>query len=448
MIKFNLLIIQIFILLFVFTAYASDINSDNFSEQFKQTEISLLPEEEVNTPKIVSDYNSNDLAIKAVDKHINLFTEKIREKFTLWLSRSGKYIELMKNILKEENIPEEIVFIPLIESGFSPYACSPANAVGYWQFIASTARKYGLKINWWMDERRDPIKSTIAAANYFKDLYKMFGSWNLAMAAYNAGEGKILKVLNMTNNDDYWSLLNTKYLKNETKDYVPKFIAASMIANNPQDFGFDDIEYHPPFDYDEVTLNSPIDLDIAAYCAETDLKTIKELNPQLRRWCTPPDISEYTLRIPAGKKEVFIQNLSRIPEKERFSMEVYKTKKGDTLKKISKRTGIPIRVILDLNSMDKIFPLKAGTEIYIPPREKFVLDTFDKVNIKKTSFSRKKTSFDRKKGISAKIKKIYIKKACIKKGKSFRNNKRTNTKINKTSAKYIKSDHRRAIKRT
>jgi len=421
MLKSYLSIIQFIIIFLALPVYASEVNSDNpvgeveqtrissLVGEIEQTRISSLSEEKINTPKIVSDYNSNELAVKAVDKHINLFTERIREKFSLWLSRSGKYIELMKEILKEEHIPEEIVFIPLIESGFSPYACSPARAVGYWQFIASTAKRYGLKINWWMDERRDPVKSTVAAANYFKDLYGMFGSWNLAMAAYNAGEGKILKALNRTNTDDYWSLLDTTYIRRETKDYVPKFIAASMIANNPQDFGFEGIEYYPPLDYDEVTVNSPVDLEVAADCAETDLKVIKELNPELRRWCTPPDVSKYTLRIPAGTKGIFLQNLSLIPKEERFSNEIYKVKKDDTFKKISKKTGIPVQIILDMNSLEKIIPLKSGMEIYIPPKGKFVLDTYDKASIKKASFKQKKKSFTKKRRSRTGVKKVSVK---------------------------------------
>ena len=427
-----LLIIQIIIILLAFPAFASEVNLYNPVGQVEQTKISSLPEERINTPKIVSDYNSNELAVKAVEKNINLFTKRIREKFSLWLSRSGKYIELMKEILKEENIPEEIVFIPLIESGFSPYACSPASAVGYWQFIASTGKKYGLKINWWMDERRDPVKSTVAAANYFKDLYEMFGSWKLAMAAYNAGEGKILKALNRTNTDDYWSLLDTKYIRGETKDYVPKFIAASMIANSPQDFGFEDIEYHAPLNYDEVTVDSPVDLEVAADCAETDLKAIKELNPELRRWCTPPDVSEYTLRIPSGTKDTFLQNLSLIPKEERFSIERYKVKKGDTFKKISKKTGIPVQVILDLNALEKIIPLKSGMVVYIPPKGKFVLDTYDKASIKKAS-----------------IKKASIKKASFKKKKkSFTKKKRSKTGVKKVSVKYRKKNLKPSSKKT
>ncbi|MEW6418453.1 MAG: transglycosylase SLT domain-containing protein [Nitrospirota bacterium] len=403
----RLLILQFIILFSVLPLYASDINQETLDSH---PVISSLPEELINKgPKIVSDYSDNELAVEAVKKNITLFTEKIREKFSLWLSRSGKYLDLMKEILKEKDVPEEIVFLPLIESGFNPYAYSPARAAGYWQFIASTAKRYGLKINWWRDERRDPVKSTEAAADYLKELYGMFGSWNLAMAAYNAGEGKILKALNKTKTDDYWSLLDTEYLKGETKDYVPKFIAASLIANSPQNFGFEDLEYHPPLNYDMVTISSPVDLEIIADCAETAEEVIKELNPELRRWCTPPDVSEYTLRIPEGKKDIFLKNLSQIPVEKRFTVDIYKAKKGDTFKRISKKTGIPVQIILDLNSLEKIMPLKEGTKIYLPPKGKFVLDRDDRTLIKKATFTQKKKTLV-KKGTRKSIKKASFKR--------------------------------------
>lgn len=382
-------------LLPVLPLYASESKQDASAEQpaistFPPV-ISSLPQERISAaPGIVSDYGSNELAAGAVKRNITYFTERIRERFSLWLVRSGKYLELMKDILKEKDVPEDIVFLSLIESGFSPNAYSPAQAAGYWQFIASTAKRYGLEIDWWRDERRDPVKSTVAAANYLKDLYGMFGSWNLAMAAYNAGEGKILKALNRTKSDDYWSLLKTNQIKSETKDYVPKFIAASMIANSPETFGFDNLEYHPPMNYDLVTVDSPVDLEVIAECAETTEAVIKELNPELRRWCTPPDVREYTLRIPEGKKDIFLENISDLPESERFSVDTYTTRKGDTFRTISKKTGIPVEVILDMNDMEKIMPLKAGTEIYLPPKEKCTLDKEDRALIHKASFKAKK----------------------------------------------------------
>jgi membrane-bound lytic murein transglycosylase D len=234
-----------------------------------------------------------------------------------------------------------------------------------------------------MDERRDPVKSTVAAANYLKDLYEMFGSWNLAMAAYNAGEGKILKALNKTKAEDYWALLNTRYIRKETKNYVPKFIAASLIATNPESFGFEDIEYHAPLNYDKVSIESPVDLEVIAECAETSMEVIKELNPELRRWCTPPDVSEYILRVPEGRGDLFLENLSQIPEEKRFTVDKYNVKKGDTLTRISKKKFIPVQVIRDLNSLEKIKPLRAGTTIFIPPKGKLVLDRDDITKIKK-----------------------------------------------------------------
>jgi membrane-bound lytic murein transglycosylase D len=367
--------------------------------------ISALRQDNVKGPEVSSDYEGHALANAAVNRNINLFSERIKERFSIWLSRSGKYLDLMKVILREKDVPEEIVFLPLIESGFSSHAYSPARAVGYWQFISSTAKRYGLEIDWWKDERRDPVKSTTAAASYLRDLYDMFGSWNLAMAAYNAGEGKILRALNKTNSDDYWSLLSTKYIRRETKDYVPKFIAASMIASNPEDFGFSNLEYYPPLDYDEVALNAPVDLDIAAGCAETTVEVIRELNPELRRWCTPPDVSEYILRIPSGKKDVFLENLALLPKDKRFSIDIYRVKKGETYKSIAKKTGMPLQVILDLNSIDKLMPLKDGMQIYLPPKDKLVLDRDDRAKIRKVSLKSKKNALSGRKTAARKSRK-------------------------------------------
>ncbi|MFA4919604.1 MAG: transglycosylase SLT domain-containing protein [Thermodesulfovibrionales bacterium] len=405
------------ILSFILPVYASE-NPQEISDE--QPVISTLLEEKLlEAPKIIERSGYNKTANEAVKKNVTLFSDKIKERFSIWLERSGKYLELMKGILKEQNVPEDMVFLPLIESGFNANAYSTARAVGYWQFIASTAKSYGLEINWWKDERKDPVKSTVAAANYLKDLYKMFGSWNLAMAAYNAGEGKILRALNKSKSDDYWALLDTRYIRNETKDYVPKFIAASMIANSPENFGFNNLEYHPPMNYDLATIKTPVDLDIAAECAETSIEIIRELNPELRRWCTPPDMPEYTLRIPQGKKDVFLENLSRVPEEKRVTVDAYIVKKGDTFQTVSKKTGVPVQVILDLNDMEKIMPLKAGTKIDLPPKEKYELDRDDKAQVKKASFN-KKASFKQKKKDISKSKKTKPIKAKAGKTKSVK----------------------------
>ena len=374
----------------------------------------------------IAPYKSNPIAVKAVDNSIYLFSDRIRERFSLYLSRSGKYLELMKEILKSKNIPEDMVFLSLIESGFNPYAYSVARAVGPWQFISSTARRYGLVIDWWRDERRDPVKSTEAAANYLNDLYEMFGSWNLAMAAYNAGEGKILRALHRSKSDDYWSLLKTRHIRPETKNYVPHFIAASMIAVNPEEFGFKNIEYHQPLDYDEVTITGPLDLEVAAGCADTTVEVIRELNPELRRWCTPPDMPVYILKIPAGSKEIFLKNLADTPEEERFTIETYSVKKGDTIDKIAKKAGVTARAILVLNSIDKVKPLKPGTQISLPPKEKFELDRDDRFEIRKVSYkkSSRKASYKKSKkskAVKARNKKVLVTSLNIKKRHNYKN---------------------------
>jgi membrane-bound lytic murein transglycosylase D len=360
--------------------------------------VQAQPENAAAQPSAVTSYGTNETASKAVERSIGLFSTRIREKFSLWLSRSGQYLDMMKDILKKKDVPEDMVFLSLIESGFNPNAYSIAKAVGPWQFIASTARRYGLKINWWKDERRDPVKSTEAAAEYLKDLYGMFGSWNLAMAAYNAGEGKILKAMRKSNADSYWDLVGTSHIKRETKEYVPNFIAARLIATNPKDFGFEDIAYHEPLSYDEVVLDSPVDLAVAADCAGTDLSAIKKLNPELRRWCTPPDVPNYVLRIPPGTKDRFMERLSAVPGADRFTIEHYTVEKGDTFKKISRRTGVPAEVILSLNSMERIMPLRTGSKIYLPPKGLYVADRDDnkaearKVSYKKHSYKKHKAT--------------------------------------------------------
>ncbi|HXX57718.1 MAG TPA: transglycosylase SLT domain-containing protein [Thermodesulfovibrionales bacterium] len=376
-------------------------------QQTEQAPVILqAPEQQTETdqPAAAKDpggapHSSKPLVTRAVARNIALFTERIRERFTLWLQRSGKYLDLMKEILRQNKVPEDIAFLPLIESGFSPNAYSVARAVGPWQFIAETGKRYGLKIDWWRDERRDPVKSTEAAANYLKDLYEMFGSWNLAMAAYNAGEGKILKALNRSRSDDYWALLNTRYIKDETKEYVPRFIAAKQIAMDPKAYGFENLAYHSPFEYDEVVIDKPVDLDVAASCAQTTETAVKELNPELRRWSTPPNVTSYALRIPAGKKDLFIENLAKIPEEERFTIAAYTVKKGDTLKKIASKTGVPIGVINELNDGMKV--LKTGETIYLPPKEKFCMDRDDRATMKKAVYQKPKKKRSNKKIIAS-----------------------------------------------
>ncbi len=332
-------------------------------------EYGFVEEKKEENPEyiILASYSENELVKKYVDRQIKIYTTKKRKTFAQWLARAGRYLELIKSILREEGLPEELVYLPLIESGFNTRARSHARAVGPWQFISATAKKYGLKINYWVDERRDPVKSTRAAARYLKDLYDQFGSWPLALAAYNAGEGRVRRALRKCKTDDYWRIIKTRYLKRETKHYVSKFFAAGIIASEPEKYGFSDIQYHEPIKFEEVSIDKPASLKFIARCAKTSLRHIKELNPELKRWCTPVDEPTYVLRIPEGTREDFLECFNNAPPNKRMPRVPYIIKKGDTIYEIAKRYGIKRRDIFALNKGINPRRLRPGRILYLPP---------------------------------------------------------------------------------
>ncbi len=314
-----------------------------------------------------------------IARNIKYFSVTVRKHFQQWLARSGRYMGLMKSILRENYMPEDLVFLALIESGFNPRAYSWAKACGPWQFIRGTAVRYGLRVDSWVDERRDPIKSTQAAAAYLKDLYGTFGSWPLAMASYNAGAGMVERAINRTGGiQDFWQLRKTRYMPSETKDYVPKFIAARMIAENPDNFGFKDLSYDKPFVFDEVQLNHCTDLRTVALCCGVSLDKIKELNPELIRGCTPPG-QVYTLRIPKGKKAEFLAAYNSLPRSERYAAprtrivnSRYIVRRRAILKVIARRLGVPAIKLARANHLKTYSRVGRGRRLLVP-HEKTVI---------------------------------------------------------------------------
>jgi membrane-bound lytic murein transglycosylase D len=301
-----------------------------------------------------------------VEHYIQYFQTTIRDKFITWLSRSEKYIPFMKNLLKEHGLPEDLVYMSLIESGFNPYAYSRAKAVGLWQFISMTGKRYGLKVNWWVDERRDPEKSTIAAAKYLKDLYDLFACWYLAAAGYNAGEYKIIKAIKRYQTEDFWKLTNQRYLKRETKDYVPQMIAAALIAKDPEKYGFIDVAYQEPLRYEKVKVPELTDLCLIAKACETSLEEIKDLNPELRRGVTPPNETEYEIKIPFGKKDFFLKNFEALQPLEKFQFKTHLVKKGEALKGIANHYRVDLEPLLEINHLNKTSPISKGMTLLIP----------------------------------------------------------------------------------
>lgn len=300
----------------------------------------------------------------SVENHLEYFKTRGRDVFQKWLDRSARYIPIMRDIFREKNLPEDLVYVAMIESGFNPYAVSWARAVGPWQFMPNTGKLYGLKIDWWVDERKDPIKSTFAAAEHLKDLHNLFGSWPLAMASYNAGAGKVQRAVLRTRSEDFWDLKASRYIRRETKNYVPKYMAATIIAKDPESYGFA-VQPYDLFVYDEVILAESTDLRLAARCAGTTYEAIKELNPELKRWVTPPDAANYALRIPKGTAAAFAANFADVPADQKIRWERHLVARNETLSGIAKQYNTSVDSISEINNLKqgRIIP---GKHLLIP----------------------------------------------------------------------------------
>ena len=291
-----------------------------------------------------------------------------RGHFARYLARSGRHVPVMQDILKKYAMPQDLVYIALIESGFSARAYSRAHAVGHWQFIKGTGRHYGLAVNNWVDERRDPHKATVAAARYLRDLFDEFGDWYLAMAAYNAGEGKIRKAIQRTGTRNFWEMIerDRRYLRAETKDYVPKFIAAAILAKSPERFGFGDVVYEQPVEVEKVKVDTQTDLQVVARCAEVGTSELEDLNPELIRGTTPPSAGNYEILLPKGAGNKFEVAFAKLPPSERLMVVRHQVRRGDTAGRIAKRYGVSVRELLAANGLRSAAAIKRGTNLVIP----------------------------------------------------------------------------------
>ncbi len=308
------------------------------------------------------------LVMNAKVSHFISYYSTVQNRFMhRSLARSHRYLPMMRKVLREHDVPEELAYMVLIESGFTTHAYSRARACGPWQFISSTGRRYGLKINSWVDERRDPVKSTNAAAAYLGDLYEMFGSWYLAAAAYNAGEGKIQRAMRRHKTDDFWQMANYSYLKRETREYIPRILAAIMIAREPEKYGFVDIEYEAPFTYDIVKVADATDLDALAWASGSRAADIRKLNPELNCWCTPPRVKSYAVRVPAGTGARCRSALAKLPPEKRVTFRKHRIRQGDSLSTIARRYHTGIQQIKDLNGL-RNSRIRAGRDLLIPVR--------------------------------------------------------------------------------
>ena len=297
-----------------------------------------------------------------VKSSIIYFQTVARDAFYKYLRRSQKYQPMMRRILAEYGLPQDLIYLSLVESGYNPHAYSWARAMGLWQFMSSTGRLYGLDRNWWLDERKDPEKSTRAACRFLKDLYDEFGSWELAMAAYNGGPGRVRGTIKKQGTSDFWKMR----LKRQTMDYVPLIMAATIIAKNPEKYGFYDVEYEDEIAYDEVTIERCLELSVVADELGCSVDEIKELNPELLRKYTPPNVGKYVLRVPKGTKDKFFAAYDNMPSPKETSWVRHTIRRGETVSTIASRYGVSQYAIIEANNLKRNARIIAGKELIVP----------------------------------------------------------------------------------
>ncbi len=299
--------------------------------------------------------------------YIELFQGRLHEFIEEGMKRGSKYLPMIQNVFRAEGLPLDLAYVPLVESAFKPNALSRVKAKGVWQFMSGTAVENGLRNDWYIDERSDPEKATVAAAKYLHALGRLFdGDWHLALASYNGGPGRLQKAIKRAGVDDFWRLADTpKMLPRETREYVPMILAAILIARNPAQYGFDFEKEAPPA-FDTVTLPRPVDLRRVAEWAGTTIDEIQSLNPELRRWTTPLKDAQYQLKVPSGTADAIQARLSDAPVADLASLKWYTVKRGDSLPTIARKLNVSKTDLADANYLPVTARVKAGEKLMVP----------------------------------------------------------------------------------
>jgi membrane-bound lytic murein transglycosylase D len=303
---------------------------------------------------------------RAIDSAVRLFSVDMKDSIQASLIRSGKYKPLIDKALAGEKLPKGLAYLPVIESAYLPTLTSRAGAHGIWQFMPDTAREYGLRVDWWIDERADPERSTVAAAKYLNDLHRMFGDWALALAAYNCGPGRVRRTLTEAGATTFWELLDQGLLPKETRGYVPTFFATLRIASDPETYGF---ELGKPFDVEgkRVEVRGPVSLAYIAEAIGADEELLKELNPSLRRGVVPP--GRAAIRVPAPHAETLAARADTLRQEDAYVRYcAFKLRDGDTIQRLARKIGTKPETILAMNNLAADERLDAGESIYLPVR--------------------------------------------------------------------------------
>jgi membrane-bound lytic murein transglycosylase D len=308
------------------------------------------------------DYIPMNIQNERIQKYLDYMTKDNGANIRGLYRKIGRHEQLIKEVIKQEGVSEDLIYLAMIESGFSATAKSRAHAVGPWQFTKATALIYGMNVDWWVDERRDVFVSTKAAIKHLKDLFNIFGDWYLALAAYDAGPGGVNRAMKKNNTRDYWEMVK---MPREAKNYVPYFIASTLIVKNPSQYNIS-LEKDSPIMVDTVTVTECLDLEIIANCVSSTVDSIRDINPALLRWCTPPTTSRYLLKLPYGTRSKFLENYAKIPQEKKRSWVRYQVKYGETLSLIANRYGTDVKAIMQANQLKSSINLTTGQYIIIP----------------------------------------------------------------------------------
>lgn len=309
----------------------------------------------------------SDLPLMMTDPvagYINYFSTRGRGTLEHGLERSGRYRPMIERILKEEGVPQDLLFLAQAESGFHPYAVSRVGARGIWQFMGSRARGYGLHRDTWVDDRQDPEKSTRAAARHLKDLYNQFGDWYLAMAAYNSGPGTVQSAVKRTGYADFWELYRRDVLPKETRNYVPIILAETIMAKNPSQYGLDDVVPDTELSYDTVKIDYPVDLRLVAECTDVPVSELQDLNPSLLRTVTPK--TNFDLHLPVGTKEKYESAIASVPPNMRVWWRYHTVESGETMMSVARSFHTTAHAIAQANQLETNTSIEAGAKLVIP----------------------------------------------------------------------------------
>ena len=313
-----------------------------------------------------SEYDIPVVINEDVIRWMRYFTGSGRKYYARWLERSSKFRPMMYEKLDKAGLPRDLVYLSMIESGYATHAYSRAAAVGLWQFITPTATEWGMRVDWWVDERRDPEVSTDAAIAFLGYLNKKFGSWHLAWAAYNGGPGRVDRAVARHGTKDFWKLSKAGAFPDETDNYVPKLIAAAIIGHHPERYGFHNIQYQDRLDYETVQVPPSVGVDVLARCAGVSVAAFQDMNPHLRRFTLPPEGKGLFVHVPKNGRDTFLAALDKVPPAERITFTRHKVRPGESLGSIAKRYGVAASDLQRVNKISNPNKILVGMELVIP----------------------------------------------------------------------------------